>query len=79
MPVASESSEPGNKPLVDDANLGWDTNVNREVVVGAGTHTRLPSDGAHDYKVRSNRGWLILAVVIILGVAAAVTTMALAQ
>ena len=71
----SEISEVGGKPLVDDLSLGWDTNVNHQRMVSSGGHTRLASEVSPDYKIRSNRTWMVIALVIIIGVAAAVAVM----
>jgi serine/threonine-protein kinase len=71
----SEISEVGGKPLVDDLSLGWDTNVNNQRMVSSGGHTRLASEINADYKIRSNRTWMVIALVIILGVAGAVAVM----
>jgi hypothetical protein len=74
-PSLDDISEPGAKPLVDDMKLGWDTKVNRSMA-GDGAGTRLGTQAHEDYTIRSNRGWMILAAVVILAAAAAVTIMA---
>jgi hypothetical protein len=67
-----EIGELGAMPLVDDPRLGWETSPassmhSQERALG----TRLPSEGS-EYRLTSNIWWLVLALVIVLGVAAAV-------
>jgi serine/threonine-protein kinase len=81
-PLIQTPSEPisnvGAKPLVDDAKLGWDTNVHNQLqapsVRAAGT--RLPSEVA-DYKIESSRGWLIVAIVLLLAVGGSIAAIVL--
>jgi len=71
-----EISEIGARPLVDDAKLGWSTDVNNRVMgsVEAGS-TRLSSQVADsEYRIKSGKGWWIFLIVVVLlagGVAAA--------
>jgi hypothetical protein len=66
------SSEPGARPLVDDPKLGWETSpANRLMAQERPVGTRLPSE--QDYRLGSSARWLVLAIVIVLGVAGAVT------
>ncbi|HSN27395.1 MAG TPA: serine/threonine-protein kinase [Kofleriaceae bacterium] len=63
-------SEAGARPLID-AQLGWSTNVNQAVHIPQGGATRLqttPGMGP-DFKIRSNRGWIVLAVLVLVGLA----------
>jgi len=73
---SEDVSELGAQPLVDDPKLGWETSLGqdpipRERQVG----TRLESEGA-EMSLRSNVWWLVLALMIVLGVAAAVVAIA---
>src|SRR5262249_25584649 len=69
-PAVGEISEVGARPLIDD-KLGWDTSVgNRQMPAPTGA-TRLDSDIA-DYKIKSNRMWLIIAILLIVAVAGGV-------
>ncbi|HEX2687738.1 MAG TPA: protein kinase [Kofleriaceae bacterium] len=66
--VANEDeSEVGAQPLVSDPKLGWETSV-RLIAPHHGSHTRLSSDSA-DYRIRSNTGWFLLVLVLVIGVA----------
>jgi len=57
-------SEPGARPLVDDPKLGWDTAVQRSIAPGTGA--RIETNPAADqYKVRGNRRWLWVAIVVV--------------
>ncbi|MBV8759945.1 MAG: serine/threonine protein kinase [Deltaproteobacteria bacterium] len=61
-------SEVGARPLIDE-RLGWSTNVNQPMHVPQGGATRLqttPGMGP-DLKIRSNRGWIVLALLVIAG------------
>jgi serine/threonine protein kinase len=66
-------SEVGAKPLVD-ANLGWRTGVNQPVMhVPAGSGARLDTNPAGvEYRIRSNRGWILLVVLALAGIATGV-------
>ncbi len=67
-----ELGDAGAQPLVDDPKLGWETApANRRIQDELAAGTRLPSEGV-DYRLSSNVWWLVLALVIVLGVAAAV-------
>jgi serine/threonine protein kinase len=69
---ADEISEVGAEPLVSDPKLGWDTSVsNRRGDVIEGGATRVGSVPP-DYKIKSQNGWLIVAILLVLGVAGAV-------
>ncbi len=68
---ATPISEPGARPLIDE-RLGWQTDVNAAHQPGAITGTRLPTQEAASYKIKSGRGWIILAVLMAIGVAAGV-------
>jgi len=63
-------SEPGARPLIDD-KLGWSTGIQQLQQYG-GSATRLETGVPVDYRIRSNRGWIILVVLMILGLAAGV-------
>jgi serine/threonine protein kinase len=63
-------SELGAEPLVNDPNLGWQTSVQR-IAPSDGGHTRLPSE-PDAYRIRSNTKWIMLAILLVLGAAAAV-------
>ncbi len=63
-------SEAGARPLIDD-RLGWSTNVNQAVHVPQGGATRLQTTpgGGPGLEIRSNRGWIVLAVLVLVGLA----------
>jgi serine/threonine-protein kinase len=63
-------SEVGARPLVDE-NLGWQTGVNPMMHVPPGSGARLPTSiaGGTEYRIRSNRGWILLAVLVLAGLA----------
>jgi serine/threonine-protein kinase len=63
-------SEPGARPLIDD-KLGWTTGI-LPLQQSGGTATRLDTNVPGGYRIRSNRGWIILVVLMILGLAAGV-------
>jgi serine/threonine-protein kinase len=64
-------SEPGAKPLIDD-KLGWSTGIQPLQQYHNGSGARLESNVPADYRIKSNRGWIILVVLMILGLAAGV-------
>jgi serine/threonine-protein kinase len=63
-------SDVGARPLVDD-NLGWKTGVNQPMHVPPGSGARLATNaaGAAEYRIRSNRGWIVLALLVLAGLA----------
>jgi serine/threonine protein kinase len=62
-------SEVGARPLIDE-RLGWSTGVNPQINVAAGAGTRLATvPSATDFKIRSNRGWVVLALLVLAGLA----------
>ncbi|MDB4961328.1 MAG: serine/threonine protein kinase [Myxococcales bacterium] len=72
-----EISNVGSQPLVDDPKLGWSTNVgNRLMNQGQGGSTRLASEIA-DYRIRSNKGWILIAIFLVLGTMGAVAAVIL--
>jgi serine/threonine protein kinase len=72
-----EVSNIGARPLVDDPKLGWQTNVGNQLQnQPRGGATRLGSEVA-DYRIKSNTGWILLAVFLILGTAGAVAAIML--
>jgi serine/threonine-protein kinase len=60
----SEISQPGAQPLVDE-KLGWSTNVSNRVAPGPGSGARLDTNVSPDMNIRANRGWLVLAILMI--------------
>ncbi|HEY4182232.1 MAG TPA: protein kinase [Kofleriaceae bacterium] len=68
-------SEVGAQPLVDE-KLGWSTNVANRLQPGQGSGARLDSEMA-DYKIRSNKGWIWLAIFLLLGTAGAIAAIVL--
>ena len=75
-----EISEVGAQPLVDDPRLGWSTSVNQKISdpvnAAGGTSTQMAGELA-DYRIRSNRGWVLLALFLVLGAAGAVVAIML--
>jgi serine/threonine protein kinase len=69
-------SEVGARPLVEDPKLGWSTRVDVQSPAQGGGATRLASDIV-DYDLRSNRGWILLIVFVLLGIAGAVAAVLL--
>jgi serine/threonine-protein kinase len=63
-------SEVGARPLVDD-HLGWQTGVNPMMHVPPGSGARLSTSvaGGAEYRIRSNRGWIVLAILVLAGLA----------
>jgi eukaryotic-like serine/threonine-protein kinase len=73
VPVRMSSeplSEPGARPLIDD-KLGWTTGI-KPLMNHSGSATRLETQMPVDYKLRSNRGWILVVVLMLLGLAAGV-------
>ena len=73
--LVPEESDPGARPLVDDPKLGWSTNVGNRLhrPTGSGGATRLSSDiSPANIRIKSNGGWILLLVFVVLGVGAAV-------
>jgi len=65
-------SEPGARPLVD-SGLGFTSNAAGVMAApGAGTSTRMPTRAPEDYRIRSYRGWVLLAILMAIGVAAGI-------
>jgi eukaryotic-like serine/threonine-protein kinase len=64
-------SEPGAKPLIDD-KLGWSTGILPIQQYHNGSGARLETNVPGDYRIKSNHGWIILVVLMILGLAAGV-------
>ncbi|CAN5922179.1 hypothetical protein BH11MYX3_BH11MYX3_09790 [soil metagenome] len=73
-----EISEVGAHPLVDDPRLGWSTSVNHKITTpsGAAGGTSMGGD-AGNYNIRSNKGWILLAILLVLGAAGAIVAVAL--
>ena len=69
--LVRQDSEPisqvGAQPLIDD-KLGWQTGV-KPLIRQEGGATRMETNAA-DYKIKSNRGWIILLVLMALAIAA---------
>ncbi len=75
--LQDEISNIGATPLVDDPKLGWQTSVGNQLQnQPRGGATRLGSEVA-DYRIKSNSGWILLAVLLILGTAGAVAAIML--
>ncbi|MGE3764792.1 MAG: serine/threonine-protein kinase [Kofleriaceae bacterium] len=73
-----EISDVGARPLVDDPKLGWSTNVGNRLHQQSGGATRLSSDIPNDnYRIKSNTGWILLAVFLLLGTAGAIAAILL--
>jgi serine/threonine protein kinase len=70
---SQEISEVGARPLVDDPKLGWSTNPANQLQNPSGGSTRLSSDVSQDnVRIKSNTGWILLAVFLLLGTAGAI-------
>jgi serine/threonine protein kinase len=63
-------SEPGARPLIDE-KLGWSTGI-KPLMHHDGTATRLETNVPTDYKIHSNRGWILVVVLMLIGLAAGV-------
>jgi serine/threonine-protein kinase len=63
-------SQVGARPLVDE-NLGWQTGVNPMMHAPPGSGARLSTSvaGGAEYRIRSNRGWIVLAILVLAGLA----------
>ncbi len=73
-----EVSDVGARPLVDDPRLGWSTNVGNKLQSPTGGATRLSSDVSQDHvNIKSNAGWILLAVLLLLGTAGAIAAIVL--
>ena len=75
-----EISEVGAQPLVDDPRLGWSTNVNQAItgpISAAGGTSKGMSNDLADYKIRSNKGWILLAIFLVIGAAGAIAAIVL--
>jgi eukaryotic-like serine/threonine-protein kinase len=72
-PMAAFDTNPGARPLVDD-QLGWDApqRLSGPIVMPDGGATRLPTTVDADYKIKSSRGWIVLAALMLLGLAAGI-------
>jgi hypothetical protein len=69
-------TEPGSRPLVDD-KMGWQTGVNNlnhlhNTPLPDGGATRLPTQYQGQSKLTGNRSWIVLAVLMLLGLAAGI-------
>ncbi|CAN5600673.1 hypothetical protein BH11MYX1_BH11MYX1_05850 [soil metagenome] len=60
-------SEPGARPLIDE-KLGWSTGI--QPLQHDGGATRLQTSAALDDRLRTHRGWLLLIVLMLAGLAA---------
>jgi serine/threonine protein kinase len=71
--LGSEPSHPGARPLIEDPRLGYSTGPRQAYHQQPGAGTRMPSVVHQgEYKIRSNRGWIVLIVLMMAGVAAGV-------
>jgi hypothetical protein len=65
--LGSEVSHPGARPLVDE--FGYSTGPAQVFVQPPGAGTRVPTVArSNEYKIRSNRGWIVLFVLMAAGV-----------
>jgi serine/threonine protein kinase len=62
-------SEPGARPLIDE-KLGWTTGVTP--LQHDGSATRLQTSAAGDHRIRSQRGWIFLIVLMLAGLGAGI-------
>ncbi|TMQ25073.1 MAG: hypothetical protein E6J90_06775 [Deltaproteobacteria bacterium] len=67
---SDDISQVGSRPLVTDPKLGWNTSV-KLMPPGNGSSTRLVSEQVN-IRIRSNTGWVIVAILLVLVVAAMV-------
>jgi hypothetical protein len=65
-------SDPGAQPLVNDEKLGWSTGVSNVHRLQEGGSTRVATSVPGDYKIKSNRGWIILVVLMALALGAGI-------
>jgi serine/threonine-protein kinase len=64
-------SEVGARPLIED-NLGWQTGVNQHLMhmpPGSGARLQTSIAGGSEYRIRSNRPWIVLVVLVLAGLA----------
>ena len=74
----SDISQVGAHPLIEDPRLGWSTGVNQKItgpMAEAGA-TRLGSEPAA-MGLRSNKGWILLAIFLVLAAGATVAILVL--
>jgi len=73
-----EISQVGAQPLIEDPRLGWSTGVNQKIVAPAGQagSTRLGSEPSAT-RLRSNKGWILLAIFLVLAAGATVAIVVL--
>jgi eukaryotic-like serine/threonine-protein kinase len=77
LPASDEVSELGARPLVDDPKLGWETSLSdRSKPSEQPAGTRMPSEGEGTQRGTS-AWWLVLALMLVLGVAVTVVIIAL--
>jgi len=72
-------SNVGAKPLVDDPKLGWSPSVGNRLQDrprGDVSSTRMPSEIA-DYRIRSNTGWILIAIFLVVGIGGAIAAIML--
>ena len=65
-------SEPGARPLIEDDKLGWTTGIKPLLQQREGAGVRLGTQSPESFKIRSNRGWIVLIVLMLAGLAAGV-------
>jgi serine/threonine-protein kinase len=68
MPRYDTDSQVGARPLLDERQLGFPTPSHGSPHVPAGTGARLDT-GVDNYRIRSNRGWLVLVALVVAGLA----------
>jgi hypothetical protein len=62
---------------MDDPKLGWSTDVGNQLQAQPrGGATRLASEVA-DYRIKSNTGWILIAIFLLLGAAGAIAAILL--
>ena len=74
-----EISEIGAKPLIEDPKLGWETSpeMKKLTPLAPSAGTRLSTQATEDYKIRSGRRWLVVAILLVLLTGAAVAAISL--